>query len=54
MSALTGLALAACGATGVALLADVTPAPFDHDAATLMYAAHELFATCLLYTSRCV
>ena len=28
-----------------ALLADVTPAPFDHDAATLMYAAHELFAT---------
>lgn len=23
---------------------DVTPAPFDHDAATLLYAAHELFA----------
>jgi hypothetical protein len=24
---------------------DVTPAPFDHDAATLLYAAHELFST---------
>ncbi len=28
-----------------ALLCDVTPAPFDDDAATLLYAAHELFAT---------
>ncbi len=28
-----------------ALLGDITPAPFDHDAATLLYAAHELFAT---------
>ncbi len=37
----------ACDAQFVeaALFADVTPAPFDHDAATLLYAAHELFAT---------
>jgi hypothetical protein len=37
----------ACDAqfTEAALLGDVTPAPFDHDAATLLYAAHELFAT---------
>lgn len=31
--------------TEAALFADITPAPFDHDAATLLYAAHELFAT---------
>jgi hypothetical protein len=37
----------ACDAQFVeaALLGDVTPAPFDHDAATLLYAAHDLFAT---------
>ena len=37
----------ACDAQFVeaALLCDVTPAPFDEDAATLLYAAHELFAT---------
>ena len=37
----------ACDAqfTDAALWCDVTPAPFDHDAATLLYAAHELFAT---------
>ena len=27
-----------------ALFSDVTPAPFDDDAATLLYAIHELFA----------
>lgn len=38
---------AACEAqyTEAALFSDVTPAPFDHDAATLLYAAHELFST---------
>jgi hypothetical protein len=37
----------ACDAqfTDAALWCDVTPAPFDHDAATLLYAAHDLFAT---------
>ncbi|MDP2342088.1 MAG: hypothetical protein Q8O67_14115 [Deltaproteobacteria bacterium] len=37
----------ACDAqfTEAALLGDVTPAPFDHDAATLLYATHDLFAT---------
>lgn len=37
----------ACDAQYVeaALFSDVTPAPFDHDAATLLYAAHELYAT---------
>jgi hypothetical protein len=37
----------ACDAQFVeaALLCDVTPAPFDEDAATLLYAAHELFST---------
>ena len=37
----------ACDAQFVeaAFFSDVTPAPFDHDAATLLYAAHELFAT---------
>lgn len=37
----------ACDAqfTEAALLGDVTPAPFNHDAATLLYAAHDLFAT---------
>ena len=37
----------ACDAQFVdaALLCDVTPAPFDHDAATFLYAAHELFST---------
>jgi hypothetical protein len=37
----------ACDAQFVdaALLCDITPAPFDHDAATLLYAAHDLFAT---------
>ena len=37
----------ACDAqfTEAALLGDVTPAPFDHDAATLLYAVHDLFAT---------
>lgn len=37
----------ACDAQFVeaALLGDVTPAPFDHDAATLLYAAHDLYAT---------
>ncbi|MBM4283236.1 MAG: hypothetical protein FJ137_21650 [Deltaproteobacteria bacterium] len=37
----------ACDAQFVeaALLCDVTPASFDEDAATLLYAAHELFAT---------
>ena len=37
----------ACDAQFVeaALFADITPAPFDHDAATMLYAAHELFAT---------
>jgi hypothetical protein len=37
----------ACDAQFVeaALLCDVTPAPFDEDTATLLYAAHELFAT---------
>jgi len=29
-----------------ALFADVTPAPFDEDAATILYAIHELFASC--------
>jgi hypothetical protein len=29
-----------------ALLTNVTPAPFDDDAATLLYATHELFAAC--------
>jgi len=31
--------------TEAAHFSDVTPAPFDHDAATLLYAAHELFST---------
>ena len=37
----------ACDAQFVdaALLCDVTPAPFDHDAATFLYAAHELFSS---------
>jgi len=37
----------ACDAQFVeaALFTDVTPAPFDHDTATLLYAAHELFST---------
>lgn len=29
-----------------ALLTEVTPAPFDEDAATFLYAVHELFASC--------
>lgn len=29
-----------------ALFCDVTPAPFDEDAATLLYAVHELYAAC--------
>jgi hypothetical protein len=29
-----------------ALFSDVTPAPFDEDAATLLYAAHDLIASC--------
>jgi hypothetical protein len=38
----------ACDAqfTEAALFGDVTPAPFDHDTATLLFAVHELFATC--------
>jgi hypothetical protein len=37
----------ACDAqfTEAALWCDVTPAPFDHDAATLLYAGHDLYAT---------